>query len=163
MPENDAKKVMEEDVPDPGAVSMLDQEPSALDQQPQQAMQQQPFPAQPIKVDYAPSNIDEIEELVESVINEKWRSLVENFGNIGLWKDKVRTEISSIKQELRRLETRFDNLQKAILGKITSYDENIKDVGSEIRALEKVFQKIIEPLTSNIKDLDRITKKLKEK
>ena len=95
-------------------------------------------------------------------MNEKWQSLIENFGDIGLWKDRVRIEVSSIKQEILRLENRFENLQKAILGKIKSYDENIVEVGSDIKALEKVFAKILDPLTTNIKELDRITKQLKK-
>jgi len=32
-----------------------------------------------------------------------------------------------------------------------------------MKALEKVFQQILEPLVSNIKELDRITKELKRK
>ncbi len=168
MEQNESRS-MEDDAPNPSDVSQ--EEPSLLDQQPirdqpQQFTQQpsiQNFPTQPVKVDYTPSNIDELEELVESIINEKWRSLIENFGDIGLWREKVRTEVLSIKQELRRMEARFENLQRAVLGKITNYDENIKEVGSEVRALEQVFQKIMEPLTTNIKELEKVTKKLKEK
>ena len=120
------------------------------------------FAAAPIKIDYSQSNIDEIEELVESVIEEKWRSLIENFGDIGIWKEKVRTEVSSIKQELIRLENRFEIIQKAVLGKIQNYDQNIVEVSSDIKALEKVFQRIIDPFTSNIKELQKITERLKK-
>jgi len=163
---------MEEEAPDPeGTESLLDQsssitepqETALTDQQSPPQTQIQTSPYQPIKLDYIPPNIDEIEELVESIINEKWRSLIENFGDMGIWKERARTEISSIKQELIRLENRFENLQRAIIGRITTYDENIREVGSEIKALEKVFEKIINPLTTNIKELDRITKQLKTK
>ena len=116
-----------------------------------------------LKIDYSQSNIDEIEELIESVVDEKWRDFIGDFGNIGIWKEKVRQEVGSIKQELIRLENRFENLQKAILNKVRSYDENIIEVGSNIKALEKVFSKILDPLTSNIKDLDKITKELKKR
>ena len=128
--------------------------------QPAQAQQTiQPLP----QTNYsATSAIDEIEELVESVVEEKWRSLMENFGNIGMWKEKVRTDLLSIKQELVRIENRFENLQKAVLGRIQGYDKNITDVGSEVRALEKVLEKILNPLTTNIKELTRITEKLKK-
>ena len=115
----------------------------------------------PINIEYS-SNLDEMEELIESVVEEKWRSFIENFGDIAIWKDRVRTELTSVKQELIRLEERFDNLQKAVLGRIKSYDKNILEVGSEIKALEKVFQNIIQPLNTNIKELSRITNKLKK-
>ena len=122
----ETKKLMSQDAPNPVEDSMDnmdesfgedDMQPSIMNQQQSQqqteAQQQMPmsqqmgFPSQPVKIDYTPSNIDEIEELVESVVDEKWRSLLENFGDITLWKDKVRTEILSIKQELRRIEARF--------------------------------------------------------
>lgn len=179
MMNQETKKLMTEDAPLPGDTdpessygSENNFQPSLMEQgQEQQDMPQAPqtqqsfqtFPSQPIKIDYAQGNIDEIEELVESVVDEKWRSLVENFGDIGLWKRKVATDIASVKQELIRLENRFDNLQKAILGKVRTYDQNILEVGSEIRALEKVLQRILEPLTTNIKELERLTKELKNK
>ena len=169
------RKLMEAEAPNPqDSMSEGEEEvfqPSAMEQsqQPEQSRMlessqivSEPIKQYPIKIDYSQSNFDEIEELVESVVNEKWQSLIENFGDIGLWKDRVRIEVSSIKQEILRLENRFENLQKAILGKIKSYDENIVEVGSDIKALEKVFQKILDPLTTNIKELDRITKHLKK-
>lgn len=166
---NNLMQRMEEDAPDPEGEtpSMLDQ--PVTEQVPREERSQQErynssgsTLSAPVKINYSQSNLDEMEELIESVVEEKWRSLVENFGDMGLWKDKVRTEILSIKQELVRLENRFENIQKAVLGKIRTYDENIIEVGSEIKALEKVFGKIIDPLTTNIKELDRITKQLKK-
>lgn len=117
--------------------------------------------SQPVALEFG-TNLDDIEELIESVVEDKWRSFIENFGDIALWKDKVKTEVISIKQELVRLEDRFENLQKAVLGRIQTYDKNILEVGTEIRALEKVFQNIIQPLSSNIKELSRLTEKLKK-
>lgn len=107
--------------------------------------------------------LDDVEALIESVIEEKWKTTIERFGNLDVWREKVRTDVASIKQELIRLEHRFENIEKAVLGKITQYDRNIVNIGNEIKVLEQVFQKIINPLTTNIKELSRITKELKEK
>ncbi|MBI2499502.1 hypothetical protein HYV88_04640 [Candidatus Woesearchaeota archaeon] len=117
--------------------------------------------SQPVALEFG-TNLDDIEELIESVVEDKWRSFIENFGDIALWKDKMKTEVISIKQELVRLEDRFENLQRAVLGRIQTYDKNILEVGTEIKALEKVFQNIIQPLSSNIKELSRLTEKLKK-
>ena len=68
----------------------------------------------------------------------------------------------SIKQELLRVEERFEQLQTAVLGRVKDYDEGIRGVHTEMKALEKVFEKILEPLTSNIKDLEKITEALKK-
>ncbi len=116
-----------------------------------------------MQLSYAPTAIEEIEELVESVVEEKWRSFMESFGDITVWKERVRIELVSIKQEVIRLHNSYENLQKAVLGRIQTYDKNIVEIGSEMRALEQVFERIMNPLTSNIKELSRITDELKKK
>ncbi|MEW6063498.1 MAG: hypothetical protein AB1571_03980 [Nanoarchaeota archaeon] len=107
--------------------------------------------------------IEMVEEIAESIVNEKWQDLMSSLGNIVVWKENMQTDIRSIKQEIVRVEERFESLQRAVLGKIGEYDKHMLDVGSEVRALEKVMSKIIEPLTQNIKDLNRITQELKKK
>ena len=48
------------------------------------------------------------------------------------------------------------------MSKISAYDQNIVDVGTEIKAMEKVFQKVLPNLTENVNKLDRITKGYKD-
>ena len=120
------------------------------------------YPEYPISPSMGRLRKDETEALVEQIIEEKWDSLTANFGDINLWKERVRTEIISIKQELLRLEHRFEEVNKAVLGKVTEYDKSIKNVGTDVKALEKVLQKILQPLTTNIQELQRITQKLKK-
>ena len=83
-------------------------------------------------------------------------------GGFDIWRDRVNREIGSVKQELVRTQDRFNNLQKAVLGKVSEYNENILNIGTEMKALEKVFEKILEPLTTNIKELEKITERLKK-
>ncbi|MBU3941236.1 MAG: hypothetical protein KKH88_04895 [Nanoarchaeota archaeon] len=109
------------------------------------------------------SNYNIIEEIAESIVKEKWEDLISGIGDIKLWKEKVDSDISSVKQEILRTQHRLENLQKAVIGKISEYRGSMEEVGSDIKALEKVFEKIIGPLTTNIKELDAITKKLKKK
>ena len=45
-----------------------------------------------------------------------------------------------------------------MMGKISSYDQNLVDVGTEIKAMEKVFQKVLPNLTESVNKLDRMTK-----
>ena len=55
----------------------------------------------------------------------------------------------------------LDNLHKAIVSKIGEYDKNLLDVGTEIKAMEKVFQKILPTLTENVAELSRVTRNVK--
>lgn len=133
-----------------------------------QAQEQQPTAQQEYSgtgQSYAQASGEEgsrIQEIAEAIINEKWQELLSSVGNIAVWKEKVDTNILSVKQEIVRINERFDNLQNAILGKIKEYDGDMKNVTTEMKALEKVFEKIIEPLTSSVKELNRITKEMKE-
>ena len=61
------------------------------------------------------------------------------------------------------MEERFENLQKAILGRVEDYNRTISTVGTEMKALEGVLERILQPLVSNIKELSRITEDLKKK
>lgn len=145
--------------------------PIAMQRQQEKQAPQEPqtvdlAPNQPQQVEYPEMERtmkDQVEELVESVVGEKWDELISGLGNISLWKEKVRDEITSIKQEILRLEKRFENLQKSVLGKVTDYSKDMEGLGIEMKALEQVLGKIITPLTTNIKELSKITNKLKTK
>ncbi len=104
---------------------------------------------------------ERVHEIVEAIVNEKWNEVVGSLGNLAVWKEKVTNDTVAIKQELVRVEERFRDLQNAVLGRVKEYDEGIRSVHTEMKALEKVFEKILEPLTSNIKELTRITQELK--
>jgi len=106
---------------------------------------------------------DYIQQIAEEVVEEKWDELMSKVGDIRLWKDKIDNDITSIKQEIMRTQNHFANLQKAVLGKVSEYNENIININTEMKSLEKVFEKILQPLTSNIKELSKITNKLKTK
>ena len=56
----------------------------------------------------------------------------------------------------------MDSLTKSIMTKISNYDQNIVDVGTEMKAMEKVFQKVLPTLTENVNKLDRMAKGYKE-
>ena len=121
--------------------------------------------SQPMQQYYQPpqqSSTEQIQEIAESIIEEKWQEFMSQMGDFDIWRDRVNREIGSVKQELIRTQDRFNNLQKAVLGKVSDYNENILDLGTEMKALEKVFEKILDPLTTNIKELERITNKLKK-
>lgn len=106
---------------------------------------------------------EEIERITEAVVHEKWEELTKNLGDLSAWKERVNLEIDATKQELLRTEKRLEDLQKSVFGKVDEYSKTLTDVNTEIQALSKVFEKIISPLTSNIKELSKITKDLKSK
>jgi hypothetical protein len=156
-----AMNQIEKEAPVPLAMQRPQEEPAK-----QEPKTVELAPSQPQQVEYPEMERtmkDQVEELVESVVGEKWDELISGLGNISLWKEKVRDEITSIKQEILRLEKRFENLHQSVLGKVTDYSKDVGNIGVEMKALEQVLGKIITPLTTNIKELSKITNKLKTK
>lgn len=121
-------------------------------------------PAAPMMHAAQPSmDMESVQEIVESIIDERWQEVVASVGDITLWRSKMEDDVAAIKQEILRIEDRFTKLQASIIGKVDEYQKGITQVSTEMAALEKVFGKIMEPLTSNIKELQRITQGMKKK
>jgi len=108
------------------------------------------------------SSLDRIEEIAEAIIDEKWNEIVNSINKIIDWKDRTEARISRIDQQISDMKQDFDNLTKGVLGKIGEYDQNLTNIGSEIKAMDKVFQKVLPTLTENVHALDTITKNLKK-
>jgi DNA-binding transcriptional MerR regulator len=108
------------------------------------------------------STTEDIEEIAESIIGEKWQKVTEELGDVTAWKEKTSSDLESIKQEIMRVENRFENLQNSVLGKVKEYDQSVSDVSVEIKALGKLLSNIVTPLTSNVKQLESLIKDLKK-
>lgn len=142
-------------VPSPKAEAEEEGPPAETPSMPKIRMPAQTLPS-------AAMDIESVQEIVESIIDERWQEVVASVGDITLWKSKMEDDVAAIKQEILRLEDRFSRLQASIIGKVDEYQKGISQVSSEMVALEKVFGKIMEPLTSNIKELQRITQTMKK-
>jgi len=107
-------------------------------------------------------DVDRIEEVVEAIIDEKWEELSKNINKIVEWKNSVEGNIAKIEEEIKMLQDNFNGINKALMAKLEDYDKNIVNVGTEVRAMEKVFQKVLPVFTNNIIELSRVTKAIKK-
>lgn len=102
-----------------------------------------------------------IDETIEKLLEEKWETIVDNVAKIAAWKEKQESEMKSLKEDLIIIRDNFEKLEKKLSSKISDYDKNVLDVNSEMKALEKVFQKITPTLVNNVNELSKITQELK--
>ncbi len=148
-----------EDIPVPAPESEAPMESMG----PVPQMQAMPTPQYPSYASPQPQySYEEIQSLVEEVIDERWKEFLSTIGDITMWKVQMSDEQEAIKQEILRQQSRIDSLQSAVLGKVEEYSTGVKEIGLEMKALEKVFEKILEPLSSNIKELNKITETLRK-
>lgn len=104
-----------------------------------------------------------IEEITESIIDEKWDLLIEEVKKIVEWKSKVEEDVTKLKNDISNLKDDFKELHQGVLGKLESYDEKMTEVGTELKAVGKVFQDVIPEFVDNVKELRAITREVKGK
>mgnify|MGYP001558793318 CR=1 FL=1 len=107
-------------------------------------------------------NVEQIEEIAEAIVDERIQEFSSNIGDINMWKERVNSEISAIKQEVIRLRNHVENLQTTMIGKVEGYNKSIQSMSIEMKALSSVMEKIMQPLTMNVKELSRITETFKK-
>lgn len=98
------------------------------------------------------------EEMAEAIVEEKWQEFTRELGKMNEWKDATTSRLDKLDQSMTDMKADLENLHKAIVSKISEYDKNLLDVGTEIKAMEKVFQKVLPELTGSVAELSRITK-----
>ncbi len=84
--------------------------------------------------------------------------MIKDINKVVEWKERTDGELKKMQQEMADLKERFASLHNGVLGKITEYDKNLANVGSEIKSMEMAFQKILPNFIENINKLDRIVK-----
>ena len=110
-----------------------------------------------------PSGSEHFEEIAESIVNEKWEDFSKELEKESVWKEKTESRVGVLEGQLGEIRKDLDNLHKAIVSKVSDYDKNLLSVGTEIKAMEKVFQQILPSLTENVAELSKITKSMKKK
>ncbi|MBR9692136.1 hypothetical protein GOV06_05115 [Candidatus Woesearchaeota archaeon] len=102
-----------------------------------------------------------IEEVAESIIDEKWEELMKNVDKIIEWKELTESRIAKMEQKFKDLKERFEALHSGVLSKVSEYDKGIKGVSTDVKAMEQVFKKVLPTFTSNVNELSRLAKKMK--
>lgn len=118
---------------------------------------------QPMNVPPYTQKSPEVEEIVESVIEEKWEEIVKDISKVVEWKNVTESKVNTLENDFTNLKEEFDRLHQAVIGKIGEYDKNILNVGAEIKAMEKVFSKVLPVFTEKVNQLADVADSIKKK
>ena len=105
---------------------------------------------------------ERIEEIAESMIDEKWDELIAEVKKIIEWKEKIEEKQNKIINEVEKLKEDFTVLHQGVLGRLEEYDGRMRDVGVELKAVGKVFKDVIPEFVENVKELKGITERQKK-
>ena len=106
---------------------------------------------------------DRMAEVAENIIDEKWDQLIAEVKKIVDWKEKMEEKQRQMVNDVQKLKEDFKILHQGVLGKIDDYDARMRDVGTELNAVGKVFKDVIPEFVENVKELSFLTGRMKEK
>ncbi|MBI4152355.1 hypothetical protein HY495_01480 [Candidatus Woesearchaeota archaeon] len=109
------------------------------------------------------ASYDRIAEIAENIIDEKWEQLITEVRKIIEWKEKVEEKQRQLTNDVQKLKEDFKVLHQGVLGKLDDYDARMRDVGTELGAVGKVFKDVIPEFVENVKELSHLTGKMKKK
>ena len=102
---------------------------------------------------------ERIEDVVETMIDEKWDELIAEVKKVIEWKEKVEDQLRKIGSDVDKLKEDFKLLHQGVLGKIDDYDTRMRDVDTELKAVEKVFKDAVPEFIEGVKELREMTAK----
>ena len=106
---------------------------------------------------------ERMEEIAENLIDEKWEELLAEVRKIVAWKEKVEERQTRLASEVEKLKEDFTGLHQGVLGKLEDYDERMRDVGTELKAVGKVFKDVVPEFVENVKELSSLKNELRER
>lgn len=129
---------------------------------------QQSFPAgMPLPPAFTPPRVSsrtvtqEIEEIAEAIVSEKWEKFSKEVDDLKKDIDDVSASVNGVQERLANIEKRMDMVIQQVLGKVEDYGRSIADVSTELKAMQKVFGTMMPTMTENIKELDELVGKAK--
>lgn len=124
-----------------------------------------PMPPAPPPFRFTPSRpaTEEVQEIAETIVAEKWKESSRELESIKKWRDETESAISNLSDRMTKLEMKMDSVEQAILGKVEEYGKSISNVGTELKAMQRVFQTTMPAFTENIKELQGLVDETKSR
>lgn len=97
-------------------------------------------------------------EIVDQAVSDKLSSLNKSISSLASLKDDFEMQVKEMDSRIKKLEENMEKLQHAIIGKIGEYGKDMKNVHTEMSAMQESFSKMLNPLI----DKTRGRKNLKE-
>lgn len=108
-------------------------------------------------------DIETINDIADQISEEKIEKIKKQISPMINFKEDISIEIKRIDERLKRIESIIDSLQIQILKRIGDYAEDIKNISKEMHQTQESFSKLTNPLTDNIRELQKISSEEPEK
>ncbi len=105
----------------------------------------------------------EIEEVVEAVVEEKWKQLEFRIDAIEKRFDSVNERLHDIDLQMRTIKESSHFATGGIEGKIDQYRENIDQIDARIGSIEKAFKETLPSMIESVRSVNETLQKMGNK
>lgn len=107
--------------------------------------------------EYTPgSDMETVNEIADQIVEEKTTQIKKQIESFTKFREEIAFDVEKINERLLKVENTLNELQMAIIGKIGEYGRDIQNISKEMHATQDSFSKILNPLTDNIRQMQKI-------
>lgn len=119
------------------------------------------FPEMPMSISGAPTH-EEIEEVVEVLVEEKWNELVRRLESIERRFANMDAKFREIDLQLASFKESGMGGQETLEGKIDEQKENFSNIEARLGSIEKAFKETLPSMIESVRTISEITERLKK-
>lgn len=120
-----------------------------------------PFKKEPEPKYSTISNKEEMEEIADSIFSEKTEELIKKLDEVKNWQKKVISRLDLEEKEIGYLRASLNGLRDNMFARIDDCRNRIKEIGVEVKVIEKVFSEIMPTFVEKIKEFSEEIDRLK--
>lgn len=99
---------------------------------------------------------EKIEEVAEAIIEEKWGEVTENINKVIEWKDRTESKLTGLNDKFEQTKSAVKGIKDDLLAQLSEYDKKLTDIGADVQAMSKVFEKILPQFMESVGELSRL-------
>jgi len=100
-----------------------------------------------------------ITDIAEQVVIKKTNEIEKKIEGVIYAKNLLDREVRDLKENLKRIESNLDNIQRAIIGKIGEFGESTKMIQRDLENIHGTMSKMMDPLIDNYNELRKLNSK----
>lgn len=107
------------------------------------------------------NKVEEMERILEEIVDERWKDVSGKFIELETAKVKMETRLDELSKRVTELTGRLDEVSNVVMSRVDEYKKTMEDVDVEIKALEKVMQKLVPSMAEQVKELKDVVGNIK--
>jgi len=120
------------------------------------------FEEKPGEVFTPPMEEITIEELIEGIVDERWKEFEERLIDFEKRDMQLQNQIEDIGKRIKEISEALELKEKGLASKLEEFGGSVENIEGRIGSIEKVFKDFLPELTQNIRSMSDLVDKIKE-